>query len=161
MSLDIAFVEEAIPEAPPRTGGGARPAIAWESLLAPLKSPEKSGKSFRAWDYEKKSAATSRRATVTNRLIAVVPSENWTVAVRAIPKTDPERWGVYVQFNGTFTDEQVAAMAKARADRSAKIKASREATKAAAASLATNGEQRPAGAARTPDAAKVAAAAKR
>jgi hypothetical protein len=134
---------EGIPEATRNVEG--RVAIAWEDKLAPLKS--KAGQAFVTWTYEKKSAATSRVAAIRNRLFSATPEDNWTLAVRAVPGSSPEVFGVYVQYNGTYTADEVAANAKDRAERSAKIKAAREAAQAASgavgeeASVATPAEK--------------------
>lgn len=121
MTDTLNFIEEAIPSIT-RSGGDGRDPIKWEESLAPLK--DKIDSSFRVWTYEKKTGATSRVAAVRDRLIKATPSDNWTIAVRPVPD-DPEHFGVYVQYNGVFTDEEVAANAAKRQERSERIKAAR------------------------------------
>jgi hypothetical protein len=134
-TTELSFVEEDIPTIVRTGGSGAQP-IKWEDLLAPLMAEDKAGKSFRVWEYEKKTGATSRVATVRARLTEVVPEQNWKIAVRPVPGSDPVKHGVYVQFDGMFTPEQVAARAKDREARIAKIKAARKAAESADATLA-------------------------
>lgn len=145
--MELNFIEEEVPKIT-RVGGAGREAEPWENHIAPLKEEGRAGKSFRVWTYGKRTSAVSRMSSVRDRLTRAVPSENWTLAVRAVPGTEtavhPEgatneagesiagqsatQQGVYVQFNGTFTDDEVAANAKAHAERSARVKAARKAS---------------------------------
>jgi hypothetical protein len=133
--MELTFTREDIPKIT-RAGGSGREAEPWENHLAPLKdSPEES---FRVWTYDKRTSAVSRMSSVRERLVKAVPSENWQLAVRPLPgmETLPEseqKFGVYVAYIGTFTDEEVAANAKAHAERSARVKAARAAAEAARA----------------------------
>lgn len=154
---DLSFVEEEIPTITRAGGSGAQP-VEWEKLLAPLTEGDKAGKSFRVWQYEKKTGATSRVAAVRNRLTAFVPEQNWKIAVRAVPGSDPEVFGVYVQYDGTFTPEEVAKRAEDRAARVAKIQAARAAASASNATLDGNTEDSTSAEAPSTPAAKVAAA---
>ena len=115
-TIDLNFVREDIPKIT-RAGGSGREAEAWETHLATLKDTPRVA--FRVWDYEKRNGALSRMSSVRARLNKAVPTENWTLAVRAIPKTDPVKYGVYVAYEGDYTPEQVAANAKKHAERSA------------------------------------------
>jgi hypothetical protein len=120
--MELSFVEEEIPKIS-RPGGSGREPEPWENHLAPLKAKE--GTSFRVWTYTKRSSAMSRMTAVRNRLTKAVPYENWKMAVRSIPD-DPNLFGVYVTYNGIFTQEQVQENAAAHAQRSARVLASRE-----------------------------------
>jgi hypothetical protein len=120
---DVTFTKvDAIPAQIRATGEGREP-IKWEDKLSPVKSSP--GEGFLAWQYVKKSAATSRVAAIRNRLFAATPADNWTLAVRPVPNSDPVLYGVYVQYNGTFTPDEQKQNAKVRQERSDKIKASR------------------------------------
>lgn len=123
MSIELSFVEEAVPTIV-REAPGREPEK-WEEHLSPLKAKDKAGKSFRVWSYTKKTGATSRVASVRKRLIDATPEDNWSLAVRLIPGSEPEQFGVYVTYNGTFTPEQVAENAALRQKRSDAIKAVR------------------------------------
>jgi hypothetical protein len=122
--MELNFIEEDMPKVT-REGGQGRAPVKWEDELAPLK--DHAGKSFRVWTYEKRTAATSRVQGVRTRLVTATPADNWTVAVRPIQVDGAEQFGVYVVFNGVYTDDEVAANAAKRDARSAKIKAQREA----------------------------------
>lgn len=150
MELTFTAVDE-IPAKPTREGGPGAEPIKWEELLAPLKAPDKAGKPFLVWDYEKKTGAQSRISAVHNRLVANVPEEKWTLVNRPVPGSDPEKHGVYVQFDGTYTPEEVLANATKRKERSDRIKAARKAAEDARAKVAAEGET-PA----TPEAPKAA-----
>lgn len=130
--MELTFTREDIPKIT-RVGGSGREPEPWETHLAPLKDTPK--ETFRVWTYDKRSSAISRMSSVRERLTKAVPSENWTLAVRPIPNT--ETFGVYVSYNGTYSDAEVAANAKAHAERSARVKAARE--KAAANGSPTTG----------------------
>lgn len=160
MSIELNFTEEAIPTIVRESVG--REPEKWENHLAPLKADDKAGKSFRVWQYGKKTGATSRVASVRKRLVDATPEDNWTLAVREVPGADPTEYGVYVKYNGTFTPEQVAENAAARQKRSDSIKAVREAAAAASAAVATAPPVDPAPVPEVPStpAAKVAAARK-
>ena len=116
MTIELNFVREDIPKIT-RAGGSGREAEPWESHLATLKETPTVG--FRVWDYDKRNGALARMTSVRARLNKAVPTENWTVAVRPVPKSDPVRYGVYVAYEGEFTPEQVTANAKKHAERSA------------------------------------------
>jgi hypothetical protein len=141
--VELNFIEESIPKIS-RVGGAGREAEPWEQHIAPLKEEGRAGKSFRVWTYGKRASAVSRMSSVRERLTKAVPSENWALAVRVVPgtesatqpildsegaptgETEPAtQHGVYVQYDGVFTDEQVAANAKAHDERSARVKAAR------------------------------------
>lgn len=109
-----------------RTGEGRAP-IKWEDKLSPLK--EKQGQAFMVWTYVKKTGATSRVAAVRQRLFTATPTDNWTVQVGPVPNSD--EFGVFIRYNGIYTDEEVAGNAKARAERSERIKQANAAAKAA------------------------------
>lgn len=123
--MELTFVKEEIPKIT-RAGGSGREAEPWETHLAQLKDTP--GDSFRVWTYDKRTSAQSRMSSVRERLTKAVPSENWTIAVRPIAGSNPEQFGVYVAFNGTYTDEEVAANAKAHSDRSERVRAARART---------------------------------
>jgi hypothetical protein len=149
MTVELNFIEEEVPKIT-RVGGAGREAEPWETHIAPLKEEGRSSKSFRVWTYGKRTSAVSRMSSVRDRLTKAVPTENWSLAVRPVPGTEdavePEgavdsegtsiagqsatQHGVYVQYNGTFTADEVAANAKAHAERSARVKAARAATQA-------------------------------
>jgi hypothetical protein len=132
-TLEVPFeAVEAIP-AQSRAHGDGREKIRWEDKLAPLKA--KKGQGFLTWTYAKKSAATSRKAAISNRLFAETPKDNWTLAVRPVPNTDPETFGVYVQYNGEFTADEVTANAKLRADRAARTRGAAQAAQAATSAI--------------------------
>jgi len=120
--MELNLIPEEIPKVT-RVGGSGREPERWEEHLAPIK--ETPGISYRVWTYAKRTSAVSRMTSVRDRLTKAVPYDNWTMAVRAVPETDPETYGVYVQFNGQFTDEQVAENARLHAERSARVRASR------------------------------------
>jgi hypothetical protein len=120
-TVELTFVKEEIPKIV-RTGGSGREAEPWETHLAPIK--EQAGQSFRVWTYDKRSGAQGRVTTVRDRLTKVTPQDNWTIKVRPVG----EQFGVYVQYNGTFTPEQMAENAKKRQERSERTKASRPAS---------------------------------
>ncbi len=138
--MELNFVREDIPKIT-RAGGSGREAEPWENHLATLKdTPEIS---FRVWDYEKRTSAVSRMSAVRTRLFKAVPGENWQLAVRPVPNSNPVKYGVYVAYMGTFSDEQVAANQKAHDERSAKVQkaqADRKAAEAAAPADAPAGE---------------------
>lgn len=140
--MELDFIEEEIPKIA-RVGGAGREPEKWEDHIAPLKAEDRAGKSFRVWTYEKRPSAVSRMSSVRERLTKAVPSENWTLAVRPVPNTEPEQYGVYVEYSGTFTDEQVAENAQKHAERSERVKAARakaEAEKAAAGTTSDTAE---------------------
>ena len=139
--MDLNFIPEDIPTVV-RVGGEGRKPVEWENELAPLK--EHQGRSFRVWTYGKRTAATSRAAAVRARLIAQTPSDNWTYAVREVTVDGTEQYGVYLRFNGVFTDDEVAANAAKRAERSAKIKAQKDAKAAAEPAVAAETAETPA-----------------
>ena len=120
--VELNFIEEEVPKVT-RAGGSGRGAEPWEQHLAPLK--ERPDVSFRTWDYEKRPSAISRMTSVRDRLRKAVPQENWDLAVRQIP--DSDRFGVYVTYKGTYTDEQVAENARKHQERSERVRATREA----------------------------------
>jgi hypothetical protein len=136
--VELNFIEEEVPKIT-RVGGAGREAEPWEIHIAPLKEEGRAGKSFRVWTYGKRTSAVSRMSNVRDRLTKAVPTENWSLAVRPVPGTEDAvdeagesatQHGVYVEFNGTFTPEEVAANATAHAERSARVKAARAATQA-------------------------------
>lgn len=147
--MELNFIEEEIPKIT-RVGGAGREAEPWEQHIAPLKEEGRSGKSFRVWTYGKRTSAVSRMSSVRNRLTDAVPQENWTLSVRPVPGTEDvvepagavdsegnsiagqsaTQHGVYVQYNGIFTDAEIAANATAHAERSARVKAARAASQA-------------------------------
>lgn len=132
--MELDFIEEEIPKIA-RVGGAGREPEKWEDHIAPLKAEDRAGKSFRVWTYEKRPSAVSRMSSVRERLTKAVPSENWTLAVRPVPNTEPEQYGVYVEYSGVFTPEQVQENAQKHQERSERVKAARakaEADKAAA-----------------------------
>jgi hypothetical protein len=136
---ELNFREAEIP-AIVRTGGGGAAPIEWEVALAPLKGANMKNekgewKSVLVWDYEKETAAQSRISSLHKRLNQETPEDNWLIAKRVVPGSDPVRHGVYIQYQGTFTPEQVEANARKRADASQKRQATREAGKAAKAAL--------------------------
>ncbi len=130
--MELDFIEEDIPTIV-RVGGAGRAPEKWEDHIAPLKDHQ--GKSFRTWTYTKKTGAMSRVQGVRARLISATPADNWTLAVRPVPGKDGE-WGVYVQYNGTYTPAEIAANAKKRQERSERVKAQRQAVDAAAPAVA-------------------------
>lgn len=161
--MELDFIEEEIPKIA-RVGGAGREPEKWEDHIAPLKAEDRAGKSFRVWTYEKRPSAVSRMSSVRERLTKAVPSENWTLAVRPVPNTEPEQYGVYVEYSGTFTPEQVTENAQKHAERSARVKEARakaEAEKAAAGVTSDTGEATepaaPAGEATEPTAKELAA----
>ncbi len=126
--MELNFVREDIPKIS-RAGGSGREAEPWESHLAPLK--DNHGESFRVWTYEKRSSAVSRMSSVRDRLNKAVPTENWQLAVRVVPGTDPEQFGVYVAYMGNYTPEQVVENARKHTERSERVRASRAASSSA------------------------------
>jgi hypothetical protein len=126
--MELNFIEEAIPVIA-RTGGKGREPEKWEDHIAPLKDHE--GKSFRVWTYEKRTGALSRVQSVRNRLNVATPKDNWTIAVRPVNLDGSEVFGVYLQYNGTYTPKEVAENARKRQERSDRIKAQRAAVEAA------------------------------
>lgn len=130
--MELDFIEEEIPKIA-RIGGAGREPEKWEDHIAPLKAEDRAGKSFRVWTYEKRPSAVSRMSSVRERLTKAVPSENWTLAVRPVPNTEPQQYGVYVEFSGTFTPEQVQENAQKHQERSDRVKAARAAAEAKAA----------------------------
>lgn len=155
--MELNFIEEEIPKIT-RVGGAGREAEPWEQHIAPLKEEGRSGKSFRVWTYGKRTSAVSRMSSVRNRLTDAVPQENWTLSVRPVPGTEDAvhpagtmegetdisgtsatQHGVYVQYNGIFTNAEIAANATAHAERSARVKAARAASQASSTdSIATD-----------------------
>lgn len=149
--MELNFIEEEVPKIT-RVGGAGREAEPWEEHIAPLKEADRAGKSFRVWTYGKRTSAVSRMSSVRDRLTKAVPEENWALAVRPVPGTEDAvepagavneagedisgqsatQHGVYVQYNGTFTADEIAANAKAHAERSERVKAARAATQAKA-----------------------------
>jgi hypothetical protein len=145
--MELNFIEEEVPKIT-RVGGAGREAEPWEEHIAPLKEADRAGKSFRVWTYGKRTSAVSRMSSVRDRLTKAVPEENWSLAVRPVPGTEdavePEgtvdsegnsiagqsatQHGVYVQYNGQFTPEEVAANAQAHQERSERVKAARAAS---------------------------------
>lgn len=124
-TVNLTFTQEEIPKIN-RVGGSGRAAEPWEEHLSPAR--EAPGVSFRVWEYAKRMSAVSRVSTVRDRLNKVVPNENWKMVVRQVPTTDPEApetWGVYVQYDGEFTAEEMAENERLHAERSARVKASR------------------------------------
>lgn len=127
-TTEINFTPATIPDAV-RSGGEGREPVKWEELLAPLKP--KVGEGFLAYQYTKKTAATSRVANIRKRLFTATPGDNWTIVVRPVPNSDPELFGVYVQFNGTYTEEEQKQRAAQRQERAAKLQAAKAAAEAA------------------------------
>lgn len=136
--MELAFIEEEIPKIT-RAGGSGREAEPWEDHIAPLKQGDKAGKSFRVWTYSKRASGVSRMSSVRERLTKAVPGENWQLAVRPVPGTegtdaegnDTTQYGVYVQYAGTFTPEQILENAKKHQERSERVRNARAATAAA------------------------------
>lgn len=126
--MELTFTREEIPKIS-RPGGSGREAEPWENHLAQLK--DHTGDSFRVWTYDKQTGAISRMTNVRDRLRKAVPHENWHLAVRPLD-ADPNQFGVYVTYKGTFTPEQITDNARKHAERSARVKAAR-------AKAATNG----------------------
>lgn len=141
--MDLDFIQEEIPKIT-RAGGSGREAEPWETHLAPLKDEDKAGKDFRVWTYDKRASAVSRMSSVRERLTKAVPGENWTIAVRPVPGTETAvhpagtmdgetdisgtsatKFGVYVSYAGTFTDEEITANAIKHQERSERVKAAR------------------------------------
>lgn len=141
--MDLSFIEEEIPKIT-RAGGSGREAEPWEEHVSPLKAEDKAGKSYRVWTYGKRPSAVSRMSSVRERLTKAVPAENWQLAVRAVPGTESAvhpagtmdgetdvsgtsatQYGVYVQYAGQFTAEQVAENAQKHQERSERVKAAR------------------------------------
>lgn len=122
--VNLTFTPEAIPKIT-RIGGSGRTATEWENLLDPVR--QQPGVSFRVWEYDKRQSAVSRLSSVRERLTKVVPHENWKMVVRLVPDSDPEIFGVYVEYIGVFTPEQIEENAKLHAERSARVRAAREA----------------------------------
>jgi hypothetical protein len=123
--MELTFTREDVPKIT-RIGGSGREAEPWETHLAPLKDTP--GESFRVWTYEKRTSAVSRMSSVRERLTKAVPTENWNLAVRTVPGTgaeNPELYGVYISFAGTFTAEQVAENVRKHDERSNRVKAAR------------------------------------
>jgi hypothetical protein len=121
--MELTFTREDVPKIT-RIGGSGREAEPWETHLAPLKDTP--GESFRVWTYEKRTSAVSRMSSVRERLTKAVPTENWNLAVRTVPGTvDPELYGVYISFAGTFTAEQIAENVRKHDERSNRVKAAR------------------------------------
>lgn len=149
--MELSFIEEEIPKIS-RAGGSGREPEKWEEHISPLKAEDRAGKSFRVWTYAIRPSAVSRMSSVRERLTKAVPSENWQLAVRPVPGTEdavhPDgttdkdgndiagtsaiQYGVYVSYQGTFTDEQVAENAVAHQARSDRVKAARAAAAAKA-----------------------------
>jgi hypothetical protein len=123
--MELVFVEEEIPKIV-RKGGSGREAEKWEEHLAPAKTPSKAGKSYCLWTYDKRTSAVSRMSSVRARLTSVTPKDNWELKVR--PRPNSSEFGVYVQYNGTFTPAQMAENAQKREERSARTLASRKPT---------------------------------
>lgn len=147
------LIFEDIPKAAPRPPGKGRDPVAWETHMALLK--EHQGKSVRLWTYDEKGAAVSRMAGVRKRLTEATPADNWDMKVRPVPDTDPQKFGVYVVYNGIYSAEQVKENAALHEKRSVDAKAR------AAARLSSNGaEPQQETAAPAPETAKSAAAAK-
>ena len=121
--MDLTFTREEIPKIN-RAGGSGREAEPWEQHLGSLKDPENAGTSFRVWTYDKRSSAVSRMSSVRERLSKAVPHENWILKVRPTPE-DAEKFGVYVQFDGNFTPEQITENARKHAERSKRVSESR------------------------------------
>jgi hypothetical protein len=120
--VELTFVEEEIPKIV-RQGGSGREAEQWENHLAPLKSDKMAGKSYRVWTYEKRTSAMSRMSTVRDRLNKVTPQDNYEIKVRPVDG----QYGVYVQYNGTFTPAQMEENARKRQERSTRTIAARQA----------------------------------
>lgn len=135
--MELDFIEEEIPKIA-RVGGAGREPEKWEDHIAPLKAEDRAGKSFRVWTYEKRPSAVSRMSSVRERLTKAVPSENWTLAVRPVPNTEPEQYGVYVEYSGVFTPEQVQENAQKHQERSDRVKAARLAAAEKAAAEGTS-----------------------
>lgn len=133
--MELDFIEESIPKIT-RVGGAGREPEPWEEHIAPLKVDDRAGKDFRVWTYEKRASAVSRMTSVRNRLTKAVPAENWALAVRPVPNTTPEQFGVYVSYRGVFTDEQILKNAQAHQERSERVKAARVKAEAEAAAAA-------------------------
>lgn len=156
--MELNFIEEEVPKIT-RVGGAGREAEPWELHIAPLKAEDRAGKSFRVWTYGKRTSAVSRMSSVRDRLTKAVPAENWALAVRPVPGTEsavePEgatneagedisgqsatQHGVYVQYDGVFTPEQIAKNAEDHKIRSERVRAARAATQAKAATDAEAG----------------------
>ena len=117
--MELSFVEEEIPKIV-RQGGSGREAEPWETHLAPLKGKDMASKSYRVWTYANKNSAPSHMNTVRDRLYKVTPQDNWDLKVRPVPNTDPVQYGLWVQYDGAYTPEQVIANAEARQKRSAR-----------------------------------------
>lgn len=135
-TTEITFTPATIPDAV-RSGGEGREPVKWEELLAPLKP--KVGEGFLAYQYTKKTAATSRVANIRKRLFNATPGDNWTIVVRPVPNSDPELYGVYVQFNGTYTAEEQAKRAQDRQERADKLRAAKAAAQAADGAVGAEG----------------------
>lgn len=170
--VELQFIEEEIPKIS-RAGGSGREPEKWEDHIAPLKADDRAGKSFRVWTYGKRPSAVSRMSSVRERLTKAVPAENWQLAVRPVPGTEkdvhPEgatetvkdengnetvvsiagqsatQYGVYVAYQGVFTDEQVAENARLHQERSERVQKARAAAAAKAAEASGNGSAAPSG----------------
>lgn len=137
--MELTFTREDIPKIT-RAGGSGREPEKWEEHLSPVK--DTAGVSFRVWTYEKRTSAVSRMSAVRDRLSKAVPQENWKLAVRpvyrvgdgdeatyATAKPDGEsveHFGVYVQFDGLYTPEQMIENARLHQERSERVKNSRK-----------------------------------
>ena len=126
--MELTFVEEEIPKIV-RQGGTGREAEKWEEGLSPLKSANMKGKSYRVWTFNTRNSAQSRMTTVRARLNKVSPADNFQLKVRPVPDSDD--FGVYAQYDGTFTPEQMADNARRHQERSERTKKSRTPTVAA------------------------------
>lgn len=125
--MELQLVREEIPKIT-RPGGSGREAEPWEKHLESNGFKETPGVSYRVWTYDKRTSAVSRMTSVRERLTKAVPHENWKLAVRLVPNTTPEQFGVYIAFEGLFTDEQVVANAKAHKERSERVRKARAKT---------------------------------
>jgi hypothetical protein len=153
------IVLESIPDAPPRPPGKGREPVKWEEHLAPLESKLLETPA-RLWAYENKTGATSRMLAVRSRITAAAPHKNWEFKVRPVPNSDLH--GVYAVYHGEFTPDEQLANAKGRAERAAKLAASRALGTSAAPTPTEPAPEAPAAteAPKTPK-EKLAAAAKK
>ena len=128
--LPFQLLSEDVPDVTRRGQIGREP-VKWEQLLDPVRQappkPDGSPQSFRLWTYDSKSKAAGRKGLVTKRLNEAVPQENWFLTAREVPGSDGKEFGVWAEFRGLFTDEELKTVQQKRAERNEKIRKAREA----------------------------------
>lgn len=163
MPLEIDFDAE-MPKLTRAGGGAGRQATPWEQLLDPARSnPGRFGKLFEFSDRTNedgsvtsaKVQASSRSVVIQARLHKTVPLERWRFTVRP---TGDNTAGLWVAFTGVMTPDEYAEYEQRRSERAERIRAGREAGKAANNGNASTNEVSATDEAQTSAADKVRAA---